>query len=141
MEFRGLEKGDIEKIVRLRREYYECMGEKLTVPSLEKFKSDLEKQVMNQRLVIADDDGFAGAIFLEDRDGADVYVKTLQVEPEKRGLGIGTALLKEAEDWAKSIGATSMTLTVKPENTIAKELYENKGFKLYRYLMKKDLEE
>jgi RimJ/RimL family protein N-acetyltransferase len=45
-----------------------------------------------------------------------------------RGLGIGTALLREAVRWARAVGVEKLELTVYPGNTGARALYERFGF-------------
>jgi ribosomal protein S18 acetylase RimI-like enzyme len=49
----------------------------------------------------------------------------IAVDPECQGLGIGTLIMQEAEDAARSNGFSAMSLFVKPENTKAVEFYEN----------------
>jgi RimJ/RimL family protein N-acetyltransferase len=45
-----------------------------------------------------------------------------------RGLGVGTALLREAIRWARSVGVEKLELTVYPGNAAARALYERFGF-------------
>ncbi|WP_100065546.1 GNAT family N-acetyltransferase [Miniphocaeibacter massiliensis] len=45
-----------------------------------------------------------------------------------RGLGIGSNLFNELELWARNNKITKLELTVICENTIAKNLYDSKGF-------------
>ncbi len=45
-----------------------------------------------------------------------------------RGLGLGTALLRAAMEWASGVGAHKMALEVWPHNTSAIALYERAGF-------------
>ena len=48
--------------------------------------------------------------------------------PECRGVGLGTALLVTAIEWARSIGAQKLTLEVFSTNTPAIGLYRKLGF-------------
>lgn len=45
-----------------------------------------------------------------------------------RGIGLGTALLEIATDWARRRGCQKMTLSVFPHNTAAITFYEARGF-------------
>ena len=55
-------------------------------------------------------------------------VQDMYVLPELRGRGIGTALLRAAEDEARTRGATRLTLTVGVDNAGARQLYERHGY-------------
>ena len=56
-------------------------------------------------------------------------VDTLVVDPECRGMGIGTKLLAHAEKAAAAMGKNRMTLNVIDENQGALRLYERLGYK------------
>ncbi|MGZ4114368.1 MAG: N-acetyltransferase family protein [Actinomycetota bacterium] len=45
-----------------------------------------------------------------------------------RGLGIGTALMREALRWARAVGVEKIELTVYPGNETARALYRRFGF-------------
>lgn len=53
----------------------------------------------------------------------------LVVSPSFRNAGIGAALTREAEKWAKSMGATQMELSVWAFNTEATRFYESLGYR------------
>ena len=59
----------------------------------------------------------------------ELTVDTLVVDPNHRGLGLGTALLNQAEVVATSLGKQRMSLSVIDENTGAKRLYERLGYR------------
>lgn len=50
------------------------------------------------------------------------------VSQDRRGQGIGTALLREAFNWAKQHEVPTLTLGVFPHNTAAVSLYKKMGF-------------
>jgi GNAT superfamily N-acetyltransferase len=50
------------------------------------------------------------------------------VAPDARGRGVGTALLAEAEDWARERGHRILTLNVFARNESARRVYERAGF-------------
>ena len=55
-------------------------------------------------------------------------VHDLAVVPERRGQGIGRALLREAERHAREAGCCRMTLEVQEQNARARGLYRSFGF-------------
>ena len=56
------------------------------------------------------------------------YIDTICVAPDARGLGIGTMLLRFAEEQARRIGHTKLSLNVEASKTKARRLYEREGF-------------
>jgi aminoglycoside 6'-N-acetyltransferase len=64
----------------------------------------------------------------------------ISVAPEWRGHGIGTALLREAEVWARSRGAERMMLDLDASNTGALRLYERMGYWVHGLEMDKPID-
>ncbi|MGH2951592.1 MAG: GNAT family N-acetyltransferase [Solirubrobacterales bacterium] len=58
----------------------------------------------------------------------DAYLEELYVAPERRGQGIGRALLEAAMDAARDAGATRIDLATSVDDTAALALYERAGF-------------
>ena len=56
------------------------------------------------------------------------HLEQISVEPERQGTGIGRALVDATADWARSIGATSLTLTTFTDVPWNRPLYEHLGF-------------
>ena len=56
-------------------------------------------------------------------------VMSVAVEPEFRGQGFGTILFGELIKAVKARGAKSITLEVRPSNTVAIKLYESFGLR------------
>ena len=56
------------------------------------------------------------------------YLAELYVVPEKRGHGLGRALMDEAMDTARAEGATYMDLGTSEDDMAARNLYESLGF-------------
>ena len=50
-------------------------------------------------------------------------------DPSSRGRGVGTALLRKAEERARSMGKRTMSLGVIGENVVAIRLYERLGYR------------
>lgn len=61
-------------------------------------------------------------------DAPDTYLEELYVAPERRGEGIGRALLEETMDAARAAGATHIELTTGETDEAARALYESAGF-------------
>ena len=59
-------------------------------------------------------------------DQAELY--RIGTDPDKRGQGIGDALMKEGVSWAKGKCAESIFLEVRASNAPAISLYEKHGF-------------
>ena len=58
----------------------------------------------------------------------DVYLEELYVVPDRRGEGIGGALLDAAIQAARDAGANHFELTTGEDDTEARGLYESRGF-------------
>jgi ribosomal protein S18 acetylase RimI-like enzyme len=57
-----------------------------------------------------------------------LYVDALAVRADARRRGVASALLREAEEMARDVGATAISLDTGLENTGAQALYEALGF-------------
>lgn len=99
--------------------------EEMALESVENNKSNI---------FIAEKDGqYLGYIELKDwvdyftreRQG---YVASLAVTRDAEGTGVGTLLLKKAEDWAKQKGYKELVLQVFTANQRAIKLYESLGY-------------
>ena len=58
----------------------------------------------------------------------DAYLQELYVAPDRRGHGLGRALLDAAMAWARERGADHFELTTSMDDTEARALYESAGF-------------
>jgi ribosomal protein S18 acetylase RimI-like enzyme len=61
-------------------------------------------------------------------EGLDAYLEELYVAPERRGEGIGRALLEATMDAAREAGAVRIDLGTSVDDTAAIALYESCGF-------------
>jgi diaminopimelate decarboxylase len=81
--------------------------------------------------VAVEDDRLVGHLFIQ-REPHPVteHVATLAVAValDRRGRGIGTALMREALTWAEEAGVQKIVLSVYPHNTAAIALYRRFGF-------------
>jgi GNAT superfamily N-acetyltransferase len=57
-----------------------------------------------------------------------IEVNHLQVRPEHRGRGAGTAILTTAEEQARDCNTTQLAVSVTVENTAAAQLYRRLGY-------------
>jgi ribosomal protein S18 acetylase RimI-like enzyme len=60
--------------------------------------------------------------------GLECYLAELYVKPDRRGEGLGRALLEAALDLARERGADYMDLGTSDDDTAARALYESAGF-------------
>jgi tRNA threonylcarbamoyl adenosine modification protein TsaD/ribosomal-protein-alanine acetyltransferase len=67
--------------------------------------------------------GYAGVMLVDD----DAHLMNVAVNAERRGEGLGRALVAEALGRASALGATRATLEVRPSNAAAIALYESLG--------------
>jgi ribosomal protein S18 acetylase RimI-like enzyme len=58
----------------------------------------------------------------------DAYLEELYIVPERRGHGLGRALLESAMDHARQHGAAHIELNTSEDDVAAKALYESAGF-------------
>ena len=68
---------------------------------------------------------FRLSIWLE---GLECYLAELYVVPDRRGQGLGRALMEAAMDVARAEGATYMELGAGEDDVAARTLYESLGF-------------
>jgi len=67
------------------------------------------------------------------------YIYDIEVIKKARGLGIGSALLRRAESWAREKGAKKIVLRVEIDNPAVK-WYEERGYKGRAIIMEKLLD-
>jgi len=57
------------------------------------------------------------------------HITNVAVDPDYQGLGLGRRLMNELTSRVKALGVDSMTLEVRPSNTVAINLYTSLGFR------------
>jgi ribosomal protein S18 acetylase RimI-like enzyme len=61
-------------------------------------------------------------------DGHRGWVYYVAVDPDRRGQGLGRAIMTAAEDWLRQRGIAKLQLLVRRENTKAGAFYETLGY-------------
>lgn len=83
-------------------------------------------------VLVAEDNGslvgFVRVSFVDKVWGKSCQINTLAVTEMFRGKGIGTALMRRAEDLATEEGARGVRVNVLVENTPARRFYERLGY-------------
>lgn len=81
---------------------------------------------------LAVDDGRPVGITLVARRGDAAWIAGMGVHPELRGRGIGTELLRRAQDRLRGLGVRTVELEVLIENDVARRCYTSAGFAAQR---------
>ena len=89
----------------------------------------LQHYTASERLGVAEVAGRVVGYTLSTVHGAEGTVGRLAVTPEKRGGGIGTALLADAVVYLARKGALAVTLCTQEENGDSRRLYAKAGFR------------
>lgn len=73
-----------------------------------------------------------GASDIDMREGRNdlALIWDIRVTPELRGKGIGSVLIRAAEQWARARGCTELKVETQNINVEACEFYEKSGFEL-----------
>lgn len=124
--------GDAATVARLLHDFNTEFDE--PTPSVEILTERLRELIAAGAIVVLlagdDPDGLAQFRFLRSvwSEGLDVYLGELYVVPNRRGKGIGRALLEATMAAGREGGATHIDLNTGETDTAARALYESAGF-------------
>ena len=127
---RGLEPGDLGWLVERHgvlyaREYgWDQSFERLVA----QIAADFDPT--SDRAWVAETHERLGAVLCVHHDDTTAKLRTLLVEPQARGLGLGTTLVQEVIRHAKQRGYETLTLWTNDILTAARRIYEREGFTL-----------
>ncbi|GIN58263.1 N-acetyltransferase [Lederbergia ruris] len=131
MQIREATVNDIEVLTSLM----EQLGYPTTIESMRIRMNNIELSSDYHTLLALYEGKVVGMIglvkgYYYEMDGSYVRIVALVVDSYFRGKGIGKKLLKEAESWARRIGATGIGLNSgnRPERFNAHKLYKNMGY-------------
>jgi ribosomal protein S18 acetylase RimI-like enzyme len=124
--------GDASAVARLLHDFQREYDEPTPgVETLEERYSDLIRNKEMIVLLVGDGpDGFAQLRFRPwvYSAGLHSYLEELYVVPDRRGNGLGRALLSSAMEIARGEGAEQMELGTSEDDVAARKLYESAGF-------------
>ena len=95
--------------------------------SLQSFRDEMERNACARYLVAEDNGqvvGYAGAWMIFE----EAHITNVAVEKNRRGQGIGRALMVALMQYAANLGVQYMTLEVRRSNLTAQALYQSLGF-------------
>jgi ribosomal protein S18 acetylase RimI-like enzyme len=124
--------GDAGSVARLLHDFNAEFDE--PTPPVEVLSGRVKELIASGTIVVLlageAPDGLAQFRFLRSvwSEGLDVYLEELYVVPERRGQGIGRALLEATMATAREGGATRIDLNTGETDTAARALYESAGF-------------
>jgi GNAT superfamily N-acetyltransferase len=129
MDVRVAELADAEAIGRLLHDFNSEFGD--PSPGAAKLAERVrELLAADQLTVLLADDGVAVMYFRPSlwSDALECYLAELYVVPDRRGHGLGRALMEAAIDLARREGADHMDLGTGEDDVAARALYESLGF-------------
>lgn len=107
-------------------------------------KEELEKKLLRdpELFIVAEDEGEIIGAVIGAFDGRRGFVYHLAVAPERKGEGIGKALMERVSDGLRKLGCIRLLLLVDEDNESAQEFYRATGFSSNRMIvMSKNLDQ
>ena len=136
LRLRDLQAGDIgwvihRQMVLYAQEYgwnqeFEALAAEIGARFIRDFQAGRE------RAWIAEREGrVVGAVFVVRQDQDTAKLRMLYVEPDARGLGLGSRLVQECLAFARQAGYQRMVLWTNSVLVDARRIYERAGFRLF----------
>ena len=130
MIIRDARPADIPMVRRL-------IGQLADAPDEAEFRARFERAAVTpgHRIIVAEmDSEIVGVLHVFERPAlekpCEAIVQALVVDGERRGVGIGEALMREAEAWAASRKLASTALYTRIDRDKARLFYERIGYRL-----------
>lgn len=106
-------------------------------PDEAEFRARFERVLATpgHRVIVAENDGaVVGVLHVFERPaldkGCEAVVQALVVDDRARSQGVGEALMREAEAWARSRGLAATSLYTRVDRDRARAFYERIGYRL-----------
>ena len=116
---------------------YRLVGQLADVPDAREFEERFNRvsQVEGHKVIVTEIEGeVSGVLHVFERPAlekpCEAVVQALVAAAGRRGSGIGEALMREAERWAKGRGLSSVALYTRTDREPARRFYERLGYRL-----------
>ena len=120
---------------KVAEEFYDEITDRVQKRNGQILIAELEGRAVGWAVVYAEENEIY--VLAEERNNA--YISELFVREERRGTGVGRALITACENWARAKGITVMMIGVLSGNTHADALYRRAGFVPYALQLRKHL--
>ena len=129
MNVRLAEPADAETVGRLLHDFNTEFGD--TTPGPDKLAERVRELLAADEIAVLVVDGGVAVVYFRPSlwtDARECYLAELYVVPDRRGHGLGRALLDAATALARDNGADYMCLATSEDDVAARSLYESSGF-------------
>jgi ribosomal protein S18 acetylase RimI-like enzyme len=122
-------------------------GSRLLAPeNRDHIRDSIAHHVVAGGILVARDPGVVGFVMFApeagqyEQDAVRGVVQNIYVQPDRRGEGIGSALLERAESMLAAAGIEVVTLDAMAENEAARRFYRRHGYDVHRVELEKRVE-
>jgi GNAT superfamily N-acetyltransferase len=124
--FRVANSSDVDSVVSLVNTAFEV--ERFFIDGDRVSRTDVEERLISGKFLLAEDGGLAlGCVWIK-RRGERAYVGLLSVNPSRQGTGLGTRLMRAAEEFARENGCRFMDLQIVNVRTELPGFYRRLGY-------------